>query len=68
MLVCRMFYQYRDSKDAKGEGVPILASEEKAERICRHHNHLYPRIRHWWESVEFNEKAHGHLLNQTILS
>ena len=62
MLIYRMYWQSRYNKDSKGEGLPIPFSEEKAERTCRYHNHLYPHIKHWWESVEFNEDAHGHLL------
>jgi hypothetical protein len=61
-----MFWQYRDSRDRKGEGNPIPFSEEKAERACRFHNHLYPHIKHWWEAVEFREEAHFHLLYQPV--
>ncbi len=68
MLVYRMFWQYRESKDSKGEGSPVLFHKEKAERICRHHDHLYPHIRHWWEEVSFNEEAHGHLLTNPLES
>jgi hypothetical protein len=40
--------------DAQGEGV-IVSNEDKAFKICKQNNDLFPEFEHWYETTENNE-------------
>lgn len=47
----QLYWRERGNPDNNGEGIS-LRREDKAYKICKLNNELFPKFEHWYEHVE----------------